>query len=212
MDPDAFADLFRSHPRQPRLICSIASGADPGGGAGDGNDNPVAPGADDLAPGRTYTSEQVTEIVQRRLSRDRRARGGGGGGGGAPAAPGAPAPSAGDGAPPAGAPSAAAAFDMTQMVSAIAGAVTQAMISAQAASQPGAAAAALAAVRPSALAPPISDKGSPVGQREFEQITNPKELTRSDIERLQAKHGLEKANEMIRDMARKYLRNMKFVP
>jgi hypothetical protein len=60
--------------------------------------------------------------------------------------------------------------------------------------------------------PPISDKGPPAGSREFEQITNPTELTRSDIERLQAKHGEEKANEMIREMARRYLRDKKFVP
>lgn len=60
--------------------------------------------------------------------------------------------------------------------------------------------------------PPISDKGAAQGVREFEQITNPRDLTKDDIERLQAKHGEDKANEMIREMARKYLRGKKFVP
>lgn len=74
--------------------------------------------------------------------------------------------------------------------------------------QPPPAGAAPGTVQP----PPISDKGPPQGHREFEQITNPSELTASDIERLQAKHGEDKANDMIRDMARRYLRDKRFVP
>lgn len=74
--------------------------------------------------------------------------------------------------------------------------------------QPPPAGAAPGTVQP----PPISDKGPPTGNREFEQITNPNELTASDIERLQAKRGEEKANDMIREMARRYLRDKRFVP
>jgi hypothetical protein len=68
------------------------------------------------------------------------------------------------------------------------------------------------AVKQATNATPISDKGPPTGSREFDQITNPKDLTAGDIERLTIKHGAEKASEMIRDLAIRFFADKKFVP
>lgn len=58
--------------------------------------------------------------------------------------------------------------------------------------------------------PPVSDKGAANGgAREFDSITNPNDLTASDVERLIAKHGEEKANQMIGQMSVRWLSKTK---
>jgi hypothetical protein len=69
--------------------------------------------------------------------------------------------------------------------------------------------------KPGDATPIRSDKGPPApgGARDPDQISleRPLEMTRSDIERLQEKHGEEKANAMIRDRVNAALRKMKLV-
>jgi hypothetical protein len=61
--------------------------------------------------------------------------------------------------------------------------------------------------------PPISNKGpaAPGGARDPDQISleRPLELTKSDIARLRSKHGVAKADDMIRDRVNAFLRTVK---
>lgn len=58
--------------------------------------------------------------------------------------------------------------------------------------------------------PPISNKGPASGApREFDSITNPNELTQGDIDRLVAKHGEEKAFQMISALAQRWLKTVR---
>lgn len=63
--------------------------------------------------------------------------------------------------------------------------------------------------------PPISDKGPAANTvRDVDAILldRPNELSKPDIERLQAKHGTDKANLMIADAMRRYLDTVKLRP
>jgi hypothetical protein len=58
------------------------------------------------------------------------------------------------------------------------------------------------------MPPPASNIGPPSGgQRDFESITHPNELTQDDRKRLEAQHGVVKANDMIRELAERAARN-----
>jgi hypothetical protein len=59
---------------------------------------------------------------------------------------------------------------------------------------------------------PISDKGTATVSRDVDEITNPNDLTAVDIERIYAKHGEDKGNELIATMAKKWLESVKIVP
>jgi hypothetical protein len=59
---------------------------------------------------------------------------------------------------------------------------------------------------------PISDKGGAPMPKDVEEITNPNDLTEVDIERIYAKHGEDKGNELISKMAAKWLESVKVVP
>lgn len=79
---------------------------------------------------------------------------------------------------------------------------------------PGAAAAAAAltpgAVIPVPTTPPISNRGPASGApREFEAFTNPNDMTQGDIDRLVAKHGEDKAFEMISQLADRWLKTVR---
>jgi hypothetical protein len=59
-------------------------------------------------------------------------------------------------------------------------------------------------------APPVSDKGPPSGApRDFASISNPNDLTDGDIERLVNQHGEEKAEQMIADLASRWLNTVR---
>ncbi len=59
---------------------------------------------------------------------------------------------------------------------------------------------------------PISDKGGAAVTTNLDEITNPNDLTEVDVERLYAKHGEDKANEMITKAVMKWFEDVKIVP
>lgn len=66
------------------------------------------------------------------------------------------------------------------------------------------------AIEPAKATVNASDKGSPSqAPRDLDTFSNPNDLTRADIERLQSIHGVEKAGQLISERAMKWLNGVR---